>query len=363
MNFYEMKSDWPEVKKRWEAWWNFELYDRPLLQITAPKSKVFIPAELRDFRYEETDFARKYTDPDYMTAKTLYEYYGTWFGGEALSVLSHGWSVGHALVMGCEPKYAPDTIWTDPLPVEAGRAYPEIRFDENNHWWQKILSMTRRVAQGSAQRYFVMPTWGNHAGDNLALCRGGEALLCDLIEDPDWVKNAVQTVSDAMLLQFEKLFELAALTGLEGTVNYVSCWSPKKTIAFDCDFSCMISPAQFRDIFLPPLLETMWTVDHCLYHLDGVAAMKTHLDTLLAVKEINAFQWLPGAGHEEIREWIPLLQKMQAHKKSIVCYARPEEVLPLLQELRGEGLCVCTRTDSEESGQKLLEAVARMYSA
>lgn len=44
------------------------------------------------------------------------------------------------------------------------------------------------------------------------------------------------------------------------------------TPGFDCDISCNISPQQFEDLLLPPLIETMRTVDRRIYHLDGSVA-------------------------------------------------------------------------------------------
>ena len=75
MTFYDIKEDWDDVKKRWEAWWNFDLYDRPLLMVTAGKKDPVLSPELEDFKYELLDPERKYTDTGYMINKTLYEFY------------------------------------------------------------------------------------------------------------------------------------------------------------------------------------------------------------------------------------------------------------------------------------------------
>ena len=91
-----------------------------------------------------------------------------------------------------------------------------------------------------------------------------------------------------------------AKLGVEGSLNCVGCWSPGRTMGLDCDFSCMISPRDFQEIFLPPLLETMATVDHRIYHLDGPGAIP-HLERLLSIPELQTIQWVPGAGSEAIR--------------------------------------------------------------
>jgi len=124
MTLYDIKEDWDIVKKRWEAWWNFDIYDRPLLMVTSAKSNPARLPELENFRYEETDFERIYTDPEYLISKTLFEVCNTFYGGESIPVMQHGWSVGHALTFGCKPNFAKDTIWTDTVPIKKGEEYP-----------------------------------------------------------------------------------------------------------------------------------------------------------------------------------------------------------------------------------------------
>lgn len=359
MNFYDVKEDWGEVKKRWTAWWNCEMYDRPLILISTPKKKPVLPPEIEAFRYDEDNLIRKWTDTEYMSNRTLHQFYNTYYGGESVPVFNHNWSVGHALVFGCKPNFAHDTIWTDPVTSD-GEERPEIRFEEDGYWWKWLVSATEDVARRSKQRYYVMPMWGNNAGDNLLMVRGTNNLLFDILEDPEWVKRSIKYISDSMIRQFNTLRPLSELTGLEGSVNYVGAWSPKKTMGFDCDLSCMISQELFKNIFLPPLIETMQTVDHCIYHLDGTGALH-QLDSILAVKEVNAIQWVPGAGREPIMQWVDLVNKIQENKKAVLCYAEPECVIPFIKEVHSEGLCIQTYAESEDEARALIEKVERLY--
>jgi hypothetical protein len=111
---------------------------------------------------------------------------------------------------------------------------------------------------------------------------------------------------------FGELWKIAdqTVTGLEGSMAG-GIWSPGRGKEFSCDISCNLSPKQFEDLFRPPLIETMRTVDHRYYHLDGTVALH-HLDGLLSVPEIHAIQWIPDAGHEAILEWVPLIRRIRA---------------------------------------------------
>jgi len=356
-----IKEDWDTIKKRWEAWWAHDVYDRPLLLVTCPKKKPELPEELADFKYESENLKRKWFGADYLIKKMLYTLHTTHYGGESIPTLEHGWSVGHAVPLGCEPIFMQNTIWAHRVPVEPGKKYPPVVFDENNYWWRQMVLNTKEISEASMRRYFVMPMWGNHAADNLSILRGTENLLFDLTDDIDWVIKSVRCVTDAMLRQFEVLWELSPLTGLEGSVNFCSCWSPKRTLGFDSDFSCMISPEMFKKVFVPPLLDIMNTVDHRLYHLDGPLAAKVHIDMLLSLPEIDAIQWVAGDGSSSSDGWLSLVKKIQAAKKSVLHYAAYDNVIPLLKELRPEGLCICTWAADEDDARRLVEQADKMF--
>jgi len=352
-----IKADWEATKLRLTHWWANELHDRAVLLVTAPKDGVEPGAP---WPGGEVTVETPWVNVDYMTWRMEEQIRTTYYGGESVPVFWHNWSVGHALLFGCEPKFAPDTVWTDPLPVEAD-GYPPIRFHREGHWWQWMREATLQAAQASQGRYFVMPAWGNHAGDNLALIRGSQELMLDIAGDPAWVRQAAKQVSDIMIEMHEELWTMAGpeVTGLEGSANYCSLWSPGRTMGFDCDISCCLSPRQFEELFLPPLIETMRTVDHRIYHLDGTVALQ-HLDLLLSVPEIQAIQWVPGAGHDAIMQWVPLIQRIQQAGKAVQVYCGSRDVPALLEAVSARGLCICTGCGSETEARDLERQVARL---
>ena len=136
-------------------------------------------------------------------------------------------------------------------------------------------------------------------------------------------------------------------------------WSPARGKEFSCDISCNLSPKQFEDLFLPPLIETMRTVDHCYYHLDGTVALH-HLDLLLSVPEIQAIQWIPGAGHDAILQWVPLIRRIQQAGKAVQVFCGAHEVAPLLNEVSARGLCIATYCGSEAEARELERQTAKL---
>lgn len=350
----QVNEDWERVKLRFEAWWQGEIYDRPLISVTAPRYPE--PARLRP--PSEAEVRAQWTDVNVMINRQEEIIRRTYFGGDALPIFWHNWSAGHSLYFGCQPHFAEDTVWVDPAPL-GPHGYPEFENWEASPWWQWMLDSTIAASQASRGRWFVLPMWGNHAGDNLALIRGTTQLLLDIATDREWVRRAIRTLSELQDAAFERLWPLVdpVLTGVEGSIDYVSCWAPGRTMAFDCDFSCMVSPRDFRELFLPPLLKTMQMVDRRIYHLDGTVALQ-HLDTLLGLPELHAIQWLPGAGREEITQWFPLIKKVQAAGKNIAVYVQPEEIALLQAECRPERLFINTTCATEAAARQVVSQVA-----
>jgi hypothetical protein len=348
---------WDRVKRRYEAFWAQGLHDRPLIAVSAPRAHARPAAGSR----VPADDASRWTDPDVMVEATLGSLDRTFLAGESLPVLYHNWSAGHALPFGCEPHFARDTVWVDPAP-DGPDGFPVLDGWRFSPWWEWMLRCTSVAARRSGGRYFVMPVWGNHAGDTLGLVRGPQRFMQDVAEEREWVRHAVRRMSDILLEQLQELWPLVSPseTGLEGSINYVSLWSPGRSLGFDCDVSCMISTRDFEDLFLPPLVETMRTVDHRIYHLDGPGAVH-HLDLLLSIPEIDAVQWVPGDGAPGVLHWVPLIRRIQAAGKSVAVYAQPAEVMPLLDDLRPEGLYVGVSCAREEEARDLLAAVSARF--
>ena len=106
------------------------------------------------------------------------------------------------------------------------------------------------------------------------------------------------------------------------------------------DFSCMISTDMFVDVFLPGIIEECRFLDRSIYHLDGPGALR-HLDVLLDIPELDAVQWVSGAGNGGFVEWVDVYQKIQGAGKSMqVTGVRLQDLDLLFESLRPEGVWI-----------------------
>lgn len=135
-------------------------------------------------------------------------------------------------------------------------------------------------------------------------------------------------------------------------------WSEAPATDLQCDFSCMISPAMFDDLFLPPLRQQTEWVGRTVYHLDGPNAIR-HLDSLLLLPRLSGIQWVPGAGARPMSEWLELLKRILDAGKLLYISCEPNEVEILLKSLPHRGLLLDTRCGSREEADALLADAAR----
>jgi hypothetical protein len=350
---------WRDIKRRYDAWWHGDLHDRPLIQVTAPRDGAPPP---EPWKGGTATPAEMWSDIDYAIWMTGQRLERTWYGGEALPTLESylspiGMSAGGGILFGCTPRFAADTVWVDPLPAADG--FPQLAVDPaRRRWIRDAFAAAGRASRG---RFYGRESFANHAGDTLAAIRGTEQMLVDLIENPGWVAQAVERITDITQEFLRELWPLVSpeVLGLEGWVSTAGMWSAEMNFCADCDVSCMVSPRQFEGIFLPPLRRAMRDFSHTLYHLDGTEALR-HLDALLATPEVDGIQWVPGAGREDLLQWVPVVRRIQAAGKCVQVLARPAEIEPFLREVSPKGLLFSTGCASEAEGRALVERVSRL---
>jgi hypothetical protein len=357
-----VKNDWDSVKKRYAAFWAADLYDRPLLLVTAPKSGADPAPPWHDGRATEEE---KWTDIGFAIWSTEQGVPRTWYGPDTLPALHSyksyiGMSAGGAMLYGATAQYAEDTVWV--APVDAAERYPAYSVVASRR--QHVVDCFRDAGLSSRGRYYIRESFANHAGDTLAALRGTENLLVDLMENPSWVRDTLYRISRDFTSLLHDVWPLVSpeVIGREGWLSTAGIWSEQINFCSDCDVSCMVSPRHFEEIFLPPLLEAIHGIPHNIYHLDGAGAIG-HLGALLASPEIHAIQWVPGAGREAILPWVGLLRRIQASGRSIQVVVRPEEVEPLLDEISPRGLLMVTSCTTEGEGRALLERLDERFSA
>ena len=348
------KPDWNETKLRFLAWWAHEAMDRCALAVTAPKDGV-PPAEPPKM---PSDPIVRWTDLDYLSACNDHWMSRTFFGGEAFPCWNGGYP-GHTAIpafLSCPIALDLDTGWWDPILTGEDLDHRSLKVDREGRWWKFTLELLHRAARESKGR--SIPSIGafGGCGDTLAALRGSERLLYDVMDRPEQVRAIEDFLMDMWFEVYDAFYAIIR-EAAEGSTCWFGLWSPGKFYATQNDFSYMISPKTFREIFLPVIRRQTEFLDHSVYHVDGIGAF-AHVPALLELPKLQAIQILPGTGKPSPLHYMDVLKQVQRAGKNLHISIPPEEVETALSQLSSRGLFISTWCRTEAEARRLLANAA-----
>jgi hypothetical protein len=350
------KQDWEEAQQRIMAWWQGEVIDRPCLQITAPRVEAW-DAESKTLP-EPASLDERWTNVDYVLRSAADHIRRTFWGGEAFPLFHPNLGPdAFAAFFGGELRFVdPWTSWVPPMIADWETA-PDLVIREDNPWWQLQFQLVRKsMAQGEGKWITGIPD--THSGaDALAALRGRNQLCLDLYDQPERVKEAMDRMVEAVLQVYEVYYDLVDPEANGSTSGWLAAWWPGRAHVVQSDYIALVSSKMVEEFFLDSIIAEAKWMDRAIFHLDGPDAVR-HLDLLLGIPEIQAIQWVPGAGALPMTRWIPLLKRIQAAGRSLHLWVWAHEVLILLEELKPEGLMLSTNVGSEAEARDLLARLA-----
>lgn len=342
------KPDFEEARQRWRAFWQHEIMGRPCAAVRAPKAGVeHVPAP--------PYMAEARQPPDLVAQQHCRHAEATFWGGEAIPF--HDPTFGpdaFAAFLGAELRTSPDsaeTSWAVPF-VDCWDDILPLRLDLRGDTFARTIALVKAFAEVGKGRLLAGMLDLHSNMDALAAIRGLERLLMDLLDTPELVDRAMAEVRAFYRPVYEAIYEAGDMV-CWGTIGWLPFYCEGRFATVQSDVICMLSPRQFRRWVLPALEEECAYLDHSILHLDGPGAL-VHLEDLLAIKDLDGIQWVPGAGNPPQHEWMDLLKRIQAAGKSLYLSADADLVRLYQRELRPELVfydCWCA---TEEAARELL---------
>lgn len=348
----EFKDDWEQAQQRLLAWWRCEAMERACIQVTAPRDGV-TPRPIADPGSVEA----RWTDLDYALESQAERIRCTYYGGEAFPLFHANLGPDiFAGFMGAPIHFAPDTSWADPI-ITDWETRPPFVLDPDNRWWRLMIDLLRAAADAGRGKWVTGIPDTHAGGDALAALRGRQELCFDLIDRPDAVQAAMAELTALVDPVYSAFFACVDWQADGSSSGWLPTWSTGRCNVIQCDLLALISPAMAERFFLDELVVQARWLDQVIYHLDGPQCI-SHLDWLLAIPEIRAVQWVPGAGQPPMRAWIPLLKRIQTAGRALHLTVTPADIEPLLAELEPAGLMLHTQVDGEAEARELIRRVA-----
>jgi hypothetical protein len=327
-------DDWEQRLARVDAFWDRAILDRPVVLARVPKLEPQRPGP----RSSHATLRERWLDADYVARCALAEVDRHEYLGDALPM---AWpNLGPELFsafFGAELDYSEHSAWAVPNLID-WKDVSRIRFTKDNAYWNKLVEMTRALLEAGKNRFYTGMTDLHPGGDAIAAFRDPQRMNIDMIEEPEQVRALLRVVTDGYFEVYDHYADWL-LREKQPITNWTGIISTRRHAVPSNDFSCMISKAMFDDMFLPGIVEECRHMEANIYHLDGPNALR-HLDSLLSIRELNAIQWVYGAGNGPASRWMHVYKKCQAAGKGLQIGIALDEVDTFIRELRPEGLFI-----------------------
>jgi hypothetical protein len=341
-------DDWERRLARQDAFWSCAIIDRPVVCFSLhhpnpdypwPKQRVY--ESVRD----------SWMDAEYIAERTVASVMNTEYWGDALPhVFPNLGPEIFSAFFGCELEYSRWTSWSVPN-LDDWDSVSEIRFSKENPYWIKLEELTDALLEAGRGRFYTGITDLHPGGDAIAAFRDPMRLNYDMIDAVDEVKSLLRYVNEVYFLVYDYYHKKLTDAG-QAICSWPGIVSTKKWYVPSNDFSCMISDKMFDDVFLQGIVEECKHMEASIYHLDGPNALR-YLDRLLAIKELNAIQWVYGEGNGRASDWIDVYKRCQKAGKGVQISIGLDELDFFMSNLRPEGVWLSIygigdRTQAEE---------------
>ena len=343
------------VLQEYENFWERKNTKRPVLNLS-----YSIPG-IQRYRGPES-LEEQWLDEEYRYASYKHNLNTFGYIAEGVPMFFTNFGPGSlAACIGGSFDLAKNTIWFDRNPLIRDFEHPPvIEFNENSEMWQTTLRLQNKFI-ADPELHFSIPDLGGIM-DVVASLRTTETLLYDLYDFPEELKNVSSKVTDLWLKAFDMHIEAIRKTG-QPFNSWMNIPSGKPWYPLQCDFSYMISPAQFEEFVLPDLIKQVEHMPRSIYHLDGVGEIP-HIDMLLDIPGLSGIQWTPGSGNDPLtsKKWFPLYQKIQEKNKNLVLLGAINEknldaAEPLIKTLDPKGLYISVNCSCKEKAENILEKI------
>lgn len=332
---FALKPDYDEVKQRYDAFWHRDVVDRPPVSITF-RSDNPVPKPQKEF----ASYKDWWLDVEFRTEEQVARLQNTIFYADALPI---AWpNMGPEIFSawcGCGYQYGERTTWSEPCITDWDADGDDAVLNMDHELFKLTDRFTDLLMEQGRGQFIVGLTDFHPGGDHVAALRDPERLAVDMIENREWVVRKLKSSADEFKTAYNYYYNKLRAADMP-----ITSWTPLihdgRYYIPSNDFSCMVSPEMFQEVFLPGIADECRFLDRSIYHLDGPGALR-HLDALLSIPELDAVQWIPGAGNEGFTRWIDLYRRIQAAAKGIQIVGIDVSELPLLFDaLKPEGVFI-----------------------
>ncbi len=225
-----------------------------------------------------------------------------------------------------------------------------------NAWMNRLIQITRRAGDLARGRYPVGTPFLRGPLDVLAGLLGGQRMCCELYDNPARVVAIAERLADVWVeiarahVAATPEFHGGFLGGVKGI------WAPGACVMASVDYAIMLSPAHFRELFLPSYRKMFDRLEYAYIHTHS-GAVRALADDLLEIESLRAVEVTIDPAGPELPELMPAFRKIQERKPLIVFGLSEEQFGFIRSALSPRGLFLCPSAMSPDEAK----AMARRF--
>ncbi len=257
-------------------------------------------------------------------------------------------------------KFTGETVWFE---LDKPMDWEDINSlaKKVSRYYQTAVETVRIVASRLKDHAVVSMLDLGGVVDILASLRRTEVLLYDVVDYPEEMNKAIDSIQVLWKKVHDELFEILDKYNNGYHTTWMSLLSSRAQYPSQCDFSAMISPAMFEELVLPSLKKEMSWFEKGIYHLDGPGELP-HLDLLLSIENLHAIQWVPMPGQPHYLEMhYPLYGKIIENGRKIILNGFIDDIdqmKKLFSVLPGESFFLTVSAKNRQQAEKIASLAA-----
>ncbi|MHB1356071.1 MAG: hypothetical protein ACYCZF_08875 [Anaerolineae bacterium] len=214
-------------------------------------------------------------------------------------------------------------------------------------WLELLQRLTNLLVARSGGQYAVAHTLMRGPSDLAEAALGAELMCLSQYDHPTELTAFLESVTTRFLDIWRAQWQLTPpIEG--GYVNPFGIWAPGTVVRTQCDASALLSPAQYRDWYLPYDKRISEAADYAVIHLHS-GSLHT-VESLLPLDKPQAIQVSldPQPSGPPLERLLPIFGRILQVKSLIVDgVLNAGQVQQLLEALPANGLCIIARGDPE----------------
>lgn len=346
----QTKPDFVQAMERIYAWYEGHLLDRVPVRFAGHNEEFNVIDTTRSWdSIQDRWFDVEYRIEQFLDAvqkrKFLGETFPMFWPNLGPNVL--------AAMLGGHLEFGDVTSWIHPF-VHSPDEIDRIRLDRNGIYYRKLHELTEYALQRCEHQFMVGYT-DMHPGLDCADAILGTSEVClGLYDDPDFVKDVVARVYDPFIVVMDEFHQVLHDAG-QLSVTWMNIPSYETMHIPSCDLSTMISEEAFREFALPSIVKETQHFRHNIFHVDGKGVAR-HIDALLEVDTIQAYQWVQGVGLDRpIGQSLDFIRKIQDKGKGVIVDLQTDELESFMREMTPQGIFLFINEPDEQVQQEILK--------